>query len=179
MQTDIDGNAAESPRLFYALWPDDETRAALLRLQARVNGRKTRYGDLHVTLAFLGRQPAAVLPVLQTILARIPRPDMTLAIDRIGYFARQRIAWAGMHEVPDALIALRQELTRMLEQHAVAFDHRPAFKPHVTLARDASMPADTPFEPIRWQADHVALVQSITRADGASYRVLASRCGLA
>jgi 2'-5' RNA ligase len=161
-------------RLFFALWPDPETRAALAALQQRIKGRKTLYGNLHVTLAFQGMQSATLLPLLRQILAGLPPPDLTLDIDRIGYFARRRIAWAGSHQPPDTLLTLQRSLTEALLQHHVAFDNRPSFTPHITLARDAAPPSDFPFDPIRWHAGHVALVQSSTLAEGAAYRVLAS-----
>lgn len=167
-------NTTESLRLFYALWPDDATRAALEQLQTAIPGCKTQYGNLHLTLAFLGQQPATLLPTLQAILARLPKVDITLVLDLAGYFTRNRIAWAGMHQVPDALSTLQRKLTQMLQQHDIVFTNPPAFKPHITLARNAPVPPDIPFEPIRWQANQVVLVQSTAQPDGVFYRVLAS-----
>lgn len=163
----------ETMRLFYALWPDDTTRAELMRVQTLMHGRITRYEDLHITLAFLGQQPVTLLPALKEILAALPKTAMTLTLDRIGYFTKKRIAWAGMHSPPDALFALQRELAQTLVQKAVPFDNRTDFKPHVTLARDAALPPDIVFAPITWQANQVTLVQS--RPNGGGYHVLASR----
>src|SRR5690606_10650260 len=45
-------------RVFYALWPDEETRASLARATRhavrRCGGRPIRRENLHITLAFLG-----------------------------------------------------------------------------------------------------------------------------
>ena len=161
-------------RLFYALWPDDAVRAALMDIQAPMHGRKTPYRNLHITLAFLGQQPAGMLPALKKILAELPRTAPPLVLDRVGYFTNNRIAWAGMHGTPDALIALQRDLTHRLRQNQIDFKDAAEFRPHVTLARDAAPPECLPFEPICWQADHVALVESVTQQDGVSYRVLAS-----
>jgi 2'-5' RNA ligase len=162
-------------RLFYALWPESETRNELMQLQQKFAGRKTAYANLHVTLAFLGQQPAESLPVLKEILLRLPKTVLDLTIDQLGYFSRHRIAWAGMHAVPDALLALRQSLVENLAGRSIGFDSEGKFKPHVTLARDAPPPLDIVFEPIRWQANQLVLVQSITRPEGPEYRILASR----
>jgi 2'-5' RNA ligase len=170
----VDNDTTESLRLFYALWPDDATRAALTSLQTTLQGRKTQYGNLHVTLAFLGRQPAALVPALQAIMTRLPKSDMTIVMDRIGYFTRHRIVWAGMHQIPDTLSTLQRELTQALQQLNIVFDDQPAFKPHITLARDAQPPPDIPFEPIKWKANQIALVQSVIRPSGVTYQVLAS-----
>src|SRR5688572_4527406 len=96
-------------RLFFALWPDDETRTALMQLQAPMQGRWIPYGNLHLTLAFLGMQPASVVATAKEILARLQPREETFIIDKVGYFPRNRVAWAGGHHVPEGLAALEQE----------------------------------------------------------------------
>lgn len=164
----------QSLRLFYALWPDDASRAALAKLQIAVHGRKTRYENLHLTLAFLDQQPVALLPELQEILGDLPEKALTLELDRIGYFTKSRIAWAGMHVVPDALFDLQRDLMNRLAQKNIVADTRSVFRPHVTLARDAAVPVDTPFQPVRWHATEICLVASTLDKDGVSYRVIGS-----
>lgn len=166
---------ATSLRLYFALWPDENTRAALLHLQREMRGRLVPYVNFHLTMAFLGKQPSELLPALKELLAELPSSDITLELDRIGYFTASRIAWAGPHTVPDTLIALRKELADALARHGVAFDDRSRFKPHITLARDADMPSDMVFTPITWHADQLVLVQSTTHATGSRYEVLARR----
>ncbi len=167
--------STDTLRLFFALWPDDAIRSALRELQAPMRGRTIPYPNLHLTLAFLGQQTAALLPDINEILAHLRPAPVVIKLDRVGYFTRKRIAWAGMHEIPDALLSLRTEVAQALSQRGIAFDDQQAFKPHVTLARDAALPPDMTFAPITWRADRVALVQSLTSAEGADYRVLASR----
>lgn len=164
-----------SLRLFYALWPDDATSAKLLQLQAPMHGRRIPYSNLHMTLVFLGQQPAALLPDLKDILERLPRTELSLTLDRVGYFPRNRIAWIGPRETPGALSALHRDLVQQLQQRKVSFNDQHAYRPHVTLARDAALPPDLTFDPIIWNATQVALVQSTTAAEGSIYRLLASR----
>lgn len=164
-----------SRRLFYALWPDDGTRVALARLRTAMQGRQTPLQNLHLTLAFLGQQSGDRLPVLERILADLPKAEMQLVLDRIGYFARNRIAWIGMHEVPAALAALQRSLIHDLERHEIRLKDASHFKPHVTLARDAAAPPEIAFSPIHWRATRIALVESATELDGVCYRILASR----
>lgn len=175
METQPETEPSSSLRLFFALWPDDATRAALMRLQATMQGQLTRYENLHATLAFLGQQPAALLPDLKQVLERLPRADITLTLDRIGYFTRKRIAWAGTHEAPENLLTLQQQLANALAALGLATDVREEFKPHVTLARDAAPPPDTAFTPIVWHVGRIALVKSETLSSGVCYEVLASR----
>lgn len=171
----MNANQNESLRLFFALWPDDATRTALMQLQAPLHGRIIPYGNLHLTLAFLGRQPAALLPDLKEILMHCTSETAILTLDQLGYFTRNRIVWAGTHQAPDALLLLVQELTQALASHGIGLNEPHNFKPHITLARDASPPSDMVFDPIIWRADRVALVQSTTSAEGSIYQVLASR----
>ena len=164
-----------SLRLFYALWPDDATASRLQQLQTPMHGRRIPYANLHMTLVFLGQQPAALLPDLKDILARLPRTELTLTLDRVGYFPRNRIAWTGPRHTPEALEALHARLVRDLVDRKVAFNAQHSYKPHVTLARDAALPQDLCFDPIVWNVTQAALVQSTTTAEGSIYRLLATR----
>lgn len=170
-----DTSNARSLRLFFGLWPDDATRAALMQLQAPMRGQLVPYANLHLTLAFLGQQPDSRLPMLEDILKRLPVSSITLRLDRAGYFPRNRIAWVGMHEVPQVLLTLQQELMKSLAERNIMRDTEQDFTPHITLARNASLPPDIVFAPIVWHADQIALVQSVTSSAGSQYQVLASR----
>lgn len=166
-------------RLFFALWPDEVTRARLAALQHGLKGRKTRPGNLHITLAFLGEQPESLLPGLQELLQELSVPDMHLSIDHIVNRKRQRMVWACMQQVPESLLGLQRALCTGLQQRGIAFDRRNHFTPHVTLARDA-MPTEPPrFEPIAWHAGQVSLVQSVAETNGLVYKLLASQHGKA
>ena len=116
-----------------------------------------------------------LLPVLKSVLHDLPPLDIALTIDRTGYFAKHRIAWVGLREVPPPLLTLHAALNRLLESHGIVFDRRTAFKPHLTLARDAPSPPDMPITPIHWPAGQVALVQSRNENGALRYRVLAAR----
>lgn len=164
-----------SLRLFFALWPDPDTRAALRRLQAPLQGRLTHYADLHLTLAFLGAQPQSALPLLKEVLAHLPRSEIRVTIDKLGYFSRNRIAWAGTHASPEALLRLQQQLVAGIGEAGVQWKNEHAFKSHITLARDASPPGDIVFAPFDWRANEVALVLSENRQNGARYQVVAAR----
>ena len=164
--------STQSLRLFYALWPCTSTRMALTQLQPPLAGRRTLPEDLHLTLAFLGAQPASGAPALHAIIKALPTPSIALKLDRIGYFPNSRIAWAGMPSTPGALLSLREELLTQLARQGVDLASRGAFTPHVTLARNAPPPEPVAFEAIHWQAQQLVLVESVTQASGVRYRVL-------
>jgi 2'-5' RNA ligase len=161
-------------RLFFALWPDDATRAALAGLQRGLRGRATAKENLHLTMAFLGAQPASALPTLSAILAELTLRDLALVIDELGYFPRARIAWAGMREAPRALRDWQAELVSRLVAEGIAFDRKPGFTPHVTLARNAAPLEAQPIAPIGWSRPRLVLVRSETRPEGVRYAVIGS-----
>lgn len=165
----------DTMRLFIALWPDEEIRNALRQLQQGMRGRLVAYENIHLTLSFLGQQPATLIPRLTDILTHLPPLAMSMQLDKIGYFTRNRIVWAGMHRAPVTLLTLHEELTQALAEAGIACDAGRAFRPHVTLARDAELPADLVFDPVAWRADRIALVRSVTQPHGPSYEVVASR----
>ena len=162
-------------KLFFALWPDADTRAALASLQPLVPGRAIAPAKLHLTLAFLGQQPAGALAPLLAILEELAVPELRLTINCLGYFQRPRIAWAGMTEVPPALMAMQAELMDRLSAAGFSPATHGEFKPHVTLAREAgTAPQQVGFEPVAWPAGEVALVESLP--DG-GYLPVARRAG--
>jgi len=149
-------------KLFFALWPDEQVRLALARLQQEVHGRLVARDKLHLTMAFLGQQPAATLPLLLDILHRVAMPAMRLEVDCYGYFKRPRIAWAGMQAPPPALLAAQAELMEKLAAAGLPPSTHGEFKPHITLAREAeeAPPAFTG-APVTWQVRELALVESL------------------
>ena len=162
-------------RLFYALWPDEATRDALAALQAPVRGRKVPPANLHLTLAFLGSQPRASLPLLDSLLDRLPGQSYTLAIDSYGYFGKPRIAWAGPASMPDSLLWMYNALINALDDAQVGFKSAGGFRPHVTLARDADRVENAAAPSVNWQVRTLALVESVPVQGGVHYLPLATR----
>lgn len=159
----------EYARLFYALWPDETTRAHLKRLQESVIGRKVNPENLHLTLAFLGNQAKSLIPALAKLINTLPGQGFTLGIDRYGYFSKPRIAWAGPSETPSSLMELHQTLMHELDKAQVPLKPEGKFKPHVTLARDANS-LDEPFAPaVPWRVGKIMLIQSIQVKGGVIY----------
>lgn len=162
-------------RLFYALWPDAATRAALVALQAGIGGRPMQPDNLHLTLAFLGNQPSTALPPLQALLATLPAAPLPLSLNHSGYFPRQHLAWIGPEPAPAALLELQQRLARALLQLPIHYRTTERFLPHVTLARKAASAAPAPATPIAWRSSQLALVCSTPLTHGTRYRILAAR----
>jgi 2'-5' RNA ligase len=176
--------AASPQRLFFALWPDAASAAALgraARAAARVcGGKPTRPETIHLTLAFIGNVPAERVTVLRQLAPRVDAGPFDLELDRIGFWRHNRILWAGAGGVPPALTLLVGQLNGLLREAGFRLEDRP-FAAHVTLLRRADCRGGAErgidFAPLRWPVTEFVLMESVLRPEGADYRPLA-RYGL-
>lgn len=164
-------------RLFFALWPDEEVRTRLARwsreLRASCGGRRVPAQNLHMTLAFLGSVESERIAELKRAADEVLPRKISLLLDRPGYWKHNRIAWAGASAVPAELEGLVLDLRSALARSRIPFDSKP-FAAHVTLLRDARQPRAMPgFEPIAWEMEGFALMQSQPQFGG-GYEMLGS-----
>ncbi len=168
-------SAPASQRLFFALWPDDETRAtlaALIHTQIRRNGHAVPATNLHITLAFLGNQSSEQRTCLETAATSVSASHFELIIDRLGLWVRPRIFWAGPSAVPDALTALVERLNQSLAVCGYQPEKR-RFQAHITLARKALRPpTQIQIPAIAWPVRDFCLVESVAGEQGSEYRVI-------
>jgi 2'-5' RNA ligase len=165
-------------RLFFALWPDAATSSALATIAREValesGGRATVPGNVHLTLAFLGDQPARVACALSAAAGRISAPPFDLVFDKVESWRKTAIAWAGVRSVPPRLVALHDSVARLLLATGIEPDNRP-FAVHITLARRVETAVRRPLvPPLTWRVATFALVASDLSPAGARYRVLSS-----
>lgn len=162
-------------RLFFALWPDQAVREQLAdwsrELHAACGGRPTRAENLHVTLAFLGSVEDARVAEVERAGSEVVLHAISLVLDQPGYWKKNRIAWAGASIVPPELEALVSALRSALAKAQIRFDAK-SFVSHVTLLREAREPREMPtLEPIQWNLDGFALVQSVAQPRGSRYEI--------
>jgi RNA 2',3'-cyclic 3'-phosphodiesterase len=169
-------------RLFFALLPDPAARQALAALAREIaretGGRATPAENLHLTLAFLGSVPRSRVAEAEAVGARVAATaePFALALDRVGWFRKAGVAWAGPTEDVPALGQVAGALRDALHAAGFTLEER-AFHPHLTLARRAARaPAEAvaAVAPAAWHADAMVLMASETLPSGAAYRVLAS-----
>jgi 2'-5' RNA ligase len=168
---------AERPtrRLFFALWPDETTRAALVRATRkavkRSGGRPVPATNLHLTLAFLGNQPAASFDDIVAGASAVRAPRISLALDRFGHWPKPRVLWIGPTECPGALTELSVALWDRMATLGIERERKP-FRAHVTLARKvAALPELPTPSPLIWNASSFTLIESVTEQSGAVYTV--------
>ena len=170
-------------RLFVAVVPPDqvlaELAAAVTPLRAaRPQLRWTGPADWHLTLAFLGEVPEAVLPELSKRLERAARrhPAQRLAVRGGGAFpraARATVLWTGVDADAGPLAALAASVAAGARRAgAPPPDEGRRYRPHITIAR-CREPASVgdltavlaEFVSTSWVATEIRLIRSNLRSE--------------
>lgn len=132
-------------RLFAGLELPAEWRSALARVRFQLEGlapgalKWVRPDLIHLTLVFLGYQPADSLPTIQAALsaAAIGIAPFRMSLGEAGSFGSPgslHVIWVGLAETPVELLRLHQAISGQLSARGIRFDARPLV-PHITLAR--------------------------------------------
>jgi RNA 2',3'-cyclic 3'-phosphodiesterase len=164
---------ADRHRVFFALWPDDATRAAISRATREAvrlsGGRPIAKERLHITVAFLGELTAARLETARSVPPIAVGP-FELTLDAIGVWPESKILWLAPTALPAALAELENRLWDALVERGFRRADRD-YLPHVTLARRAR-PVDSAVEPVRFPVRDLALVESFPDGRNVHYEVL-------
>jgi 2'-5' RNA ligase len=178
-------SGARQLRLFFALWPTDDQRTALVALTgpaiAPVAGKPVQAANLHVTLAFLGSVPGGGFADLVAIGGQAGHPAVELAFQRLEYWPKPRVVVAMPARVPPAGRQIVDRLWSELEALGYEREYRP-WQPHLTLVRQVRQAPPANFGPTLlatgatgaatgWQ---LALVESSPHPEGVRYRPLAT-----
>jgi 2'-5' RNA ligase len=183
-------SGAPPRRLFFALWPDDEQRAALVQGSGRIvrhcGGRPVPASNLHITLAFLGSVPEPRLEELSAIARRVAATypqdavPLTVTLEALEHWSKpQVLAVLGRQdESQGAPVSGTVELARRLTKETAAAGFSPDLKPfrvHVTVARKVARPPRTSAgQKVLWRFDAFTLIESRTLAEGPVYSVVES-----
>jgi 2'-5' RNA ligase len=162
-------------RLFFALWPDAAVQWALAQLAETCvehsGGRPVPAEKVHLTLVFLGELDARQAGAAASVGAGSAGGTFTLVVDRLGYWPRNRVLWAGCQSMPPALGRLVGTLRLGLREAGFAVESRP-FQAHLTLARKARRVPRQVMQPVRWTVNDFCLVRSRLGPRGSEYEVL-------
>lgn len=103
-------------------------------------------------------------------------PPVDLVFDRVGFWPRPAVVFAGADRVPTAVESLAAHLDAAAETLGIAPD-RHRFRPHCTLFRKARRRPSSTFEPLCWRVGGFVLVESVTDPAGVRYRVVGEWSG--
>ena len=164
---------ADHSRLFFALWPDDQTRQKLARLNKSIEAkgfRPVQPQNVHVTLVFLGNVDADSELLIKQSVTGVSAKPFVLTFDQLSYWSRPKILCLSCSQSVDEVEMLVSALNMQVTSCGLQTDTRP-YKPHITLARHARYLPDINFEPIVWRAESFCLVESCSEPDGVYYKV--------
>ena len=152
-------------RLFFALWPSDEVRAALVAERGLIAGEPSRPShrlDLHMTLVFVGALAADARACVDAVGEWVLGSPFVIRLDAIVEWPGSgpgRGMWcATAAEVPRQLAELVGQLQNRLLRCGLQPERR-AYRPHVTLARKAPSMVPQPVD-LLWQVDDFVLAAS-------------------
>ncbi|NWG38846.1 MAG: RNA 2',3'-cyclic phosphodiesterase [Hydrogenophilaceae bacterium] len=162
-------------RLFFALWPGEDTRRALWQVSGTLhqvwNGRRMKPDTLHMTLVFLGDTPVEKVAVLREIAAAMDTRKFEVTLNHASCWRHNKVGFLSPEDSPPELLQLVYGLEDKLEEAGIAFDERP-YKPHLTLLRNTRCTTQVAFAPIHWHIEEFVLVSSTTRETGPAYQLI-------
>jgi 2'-5' RNA ligase len=160
----MSSTAGAVERLFFAVVPDTATiariAAAAAALPPCAGGRPVAHRNYHVTLAFVGEIPSALVSVLHEIGGAQRCDRFTLRFDAFEYWPKPEVVVTAARVIPPALEQLWHRLHSELALHQWAMQPK-RLRPHVTLTRKVAqapvLPAMTAFE---WTVSEFSLMRS-------------------
>jgi 2'-5' RNA ligase len=128
-------------RIFIALDIGDAIRERIQVFMDGVRGfapdaRWVRAESLHVTLKFVGEQPAPAVAEIKEMLASVQSAPVTMNFRGTGFFPTPksaRVFWVGVESGPE-LAQLAAKVDQATSQLGVPREEH-SFSPHLTLAR--------------------------------------------
>jgi 2'-5' RNA ligase len=160
-------------RLFFALWPDDQTRQKLVRLNKSIETkgfRPVQPQNVHVTLVFLGNVDAAAELLIIHSVTGISASPFVLMFDQLSYWSRPKVLCLTCSQLVAEVEMLVAALNMEVASFGLQTENRP-YQPHITLARHARYLPDIKVEPIVWRAESFCLVESCSEPGGVNYKV--------
>ena len=174
-------------RLFVALKIPDTVKSEIFKhcYAASENPSEYRWEDkdkIHLTLKFMGEVKEEFLPQIVDELEFIKNySSFDCKISRFGFFFRDneaKILWCNI-ETDDSIISLVDELNSRLEKFEIEIEKR-KFKGHLTLLRIKKQVTENfikrikeyKFNPVEFNSNEVALIQSVLKPGGSEYKVL-------
>ncbi len=101
-------------RVFFAVKPDNATLNQLThlakQLKSSCGGRYTKKANIHLTLVFLGEISIDQLNLLRSAMNSITAHKFNFSIDKICYWKKNQIIYAGTNKCAPELLALVNNL---------------------------------------------------------------------
>jgi len=137
---------------------------------------------VHLTLKFIGEVKEELLPNIIDELEFVKNYSaFDCIVSRYGFFFRDnepKILWCNL-ETDDSIISLVDEINNRLQKFDIEIERR-KFKGHLTLLRIKEKVTEDfikrikeyKFDPIEFNTNEIALIQSVLKPSGSEYKVL-------
>ncbi len=169
-------------RLFFALWPDADTRAQIsnaammLGIKMQHGGRQVAADNLHLTLAFLGSNISAKQEQAARQVGMVSTTaPLSIDLDIAQSFSERAKVWyLGSTAWPQELLIFRKALVGRLQKADVSFDHV-KYTPHITVIRGPKFPLPpSRIQKIKWTAESFGLYRSRLNEPDKPYETIAT-----
>jgi RNA 2',3'-cyclic 3'-phosphodiesterase len=171
----------ERVRLFVALLlPEDAISQLVSWQEGQLGGardvRVVPRGNLHVTLAFLGGQPADELPAIADVVRQAAHGTETPVFEPVRYRETRSVGMIVLADEEERATRLAGHLFDGLERIGVYEREQRQWLPHVTVVRFRRPPRLSPELPKLGQvvSSEMAVMMSRLRPSGAQYEILES-----
>lgn len=171
----------KTSRLFFALWPDKQTRQSIVDTFSQFpppkNARVLQPHNLHITLHFIGQVTDETKHNMHLAAQKVNSEKFVIDLGCFGYFSKAKIFWMGCNKLPSALPQLRDDLGNELQECGYKSEAS-AYTPHVSLMPKCSksdamtlLKKPPPFS-IPWPVNGFVLVESKVDQRGGNYTVI-------
>lgn len=174
-------------RLFVALIIPDVVKSEIFKhcyaaAESPSDYRWENKDKVHLTLKFIGELKEELLPQITDELEFVKNySSFDCTISKLGFFFRDnqaKILWCNV-ETDDSIVLLVDQLNIRLQKYDIEIEKR-KFKGHLTLLRIKKPVSENfikrfkeySFDTIKFNANKIALIQSVLKPVGSEYKVL-------
>lgn len=174
-------------RLFVALKIPDVVKSEIFKhcyaaVESPSDYRWEDKDKVHLTLKFIGEVKEELLPQITDELEFVKNYSaFDCKVSRFGFFFREnqvKILWCNV-ETDESIDSLVDELNDRLKKYDIEVEKR-KFKGHLTLLRIKKQVSENfikrfkecSFDPVKFNANEIALIQSVLKPSGSEYKVL-------
>lgn len=160
-------------RLFFALWPDEQTKLKLIHLNQAIEANSFKPvlpHNLHATLVFLGDVDAATEVLIKQKILDIYSKSFELMFDQVSYWSKPKVLCLKCSHIPLELELLVISLNSAVASYGLPIEAKP-YVPHITLTRNAHYLPYIKFEPIVLRPQAFVLAESCSESEGVNYKI--------
>ncbi|MDO8825669.1 RNA 2',3'-cyclic phosphodiesterase [Methylophaga sp.] len=159
-------------RYFFALSPDLNSRMQIQHIMKRLPEDKAlklqTTANLHQTLLFLGQLDQQQINALLAGTESLRFPEIHMQFDHLSYWDTPKIFCLTSRAPSAELFDLVNKLQQIASDADIAIDIKP-YQPHITLARKAKQAVPVAIAPVRFRAQELVLMKSVSTDHGPQY----------